>query len=182
MDYRQSKPRHEGCYQSGNPDGDGVGQPMGMFHPKSGIPVCEVGQATPAGQFTLMDLIQLKFEIPMQWQDGCVWLLNQRTAALLFSMSDAMGRPIFSVLPERAPGFMLAGSPVILCSWLPDVGPGATPILYGNLKQTYTIVDRRALTLQVDPYSAGWCSLYKFDCRLGGNVTCPNSSRLLRIR
>ena len=52
--------------------GDGVGQPMGMFHPKSGIPVCEVGQATPAGQFTWMGLIQLKFEIPMQWQDGCV--------------------------------------------------------------------------------------------------------------
>jgi HK97 family phage major capsid protein len=162
--------------------GNGVGQPLGLFDPKSGIPVCEVGLATPVGQFTWMDLIQLRCEIPMQWQDGCVWLMNQRTAALLFSMSDANSRPIFSVLPERAPAFMLAGSPVILCSWLPDVAHGSTPILYGNLKQTYTIVDRRALTLQIDDYSAGYCRLYKFDCRIGGNVTCPNSSRLLRIR
>jgi HK97 family phage major capsid protein len=162
--------------------GSGVGEPMGIFNPKSGIPVCEVGLATPPGQFGWPDLVQLKFELPMQWQDGAVFLMNQRTAALAFTLSDAMSRPIFSVLPERAPGFMIAGSPVILCSWLPDVAPGSTPILYGNLKETYTIVDRQALTLQIDPYTAGFCRLYKFECRLGGSPTCPNSSRLLRIR
>lgn len=65
---------------------------------------------------------------------------------------------------------------------MPDVAAGATPVLFGNLRQTYTIVDRRALTLQIDPYTAGFCTLFKWDARIGGGITCPNASRLLRIR
>jgi hypothetical protein len=37
-------------------------------------------------------------------------------------------------------------------------------------------------TLVTDPFSAGWCTLYKFDCRIGAAVTCPNAVRLLKIR
>ena len=108
--------------------------------------------------------------------------MNSRTAALLFTMSDAAARPLFSALPERAPAFTFAGSPIIICTWMPDVGPGATPVLFGNLKQTYMLVDRKALTMDVDRYTAGFCTLFKFECRIGGAITCPNASRLLRIR
>ena len=163
-------------------NGNGVGQPLGFLNPAAGIPICDVSPITQPSQFAIADLVMLKFEIPMSLQDGCVWLINQRTAALLFTMSDAIGRPLLTALPERAPGFVLAGSPIVLCSWMPNVEPGSTPILFGNLKATYMIVDRRALTMTVDPYRAGWCTLFKFDCRLGGSVTCPNASRLLRIK
>jgi hypothetical protein len=44
-------------------------------------------------------------EIPQQWMDGSVYLMNSRTAALLFTMSDAAARPLFAALPERAPAF-----------------------------------------------------------------------------
>ena len=37
-------------------------------------------------------------------------------------------------------------------------------------------------TMVTDPYSAGFCTLFKFDCRIGGTVTCSNAARLLRIR
>jgi hypothetical protein len=32
------------------------------------------------------------------------------------------------------PGFALAGSPIVIVSQLPDVMPGSTPVLFGNLK------------------------------------------------
>ena len=128
-----------------------------------------------------MDLLQLKMEIPPQWMDGSVYLMNSRTAALLFTMSDASMRPLFSALPERAPAFTFAGSPIILCTWMPDVAPGATPVLFDNLRQTYTIVDRKAVTMDVDRYTAGFCTLFRFEARLGGAITCPNASRLPRI-
>jgi HK97 family phage major capsid protein len=121
-------------------------------------------------------------EIPPQWQDGSVFLMNSRTAALLMTMSDAMARPLFSALPERAPGFTFAGSPIIICTWMPNVEPGSCPILFGNLRQTYTLVDRRAVTMQVDPYSGGYCTIFRFEARCGGATTCPNASRLLRIK
>jgi hypothetical protein len=63
--------------------GDGVGKPLGILHPNSGIPICDVSVATQPGQFQWQDLVMLKFEIPMQWQDGCSFLMNQRTTALL---------------------------------------------------------------------------------------------------
>jgi HK97 family phage major capsid protein len=161
---------------------DGVGKPMGLLNPQSAVPICETAAATAPGQFSWQDLVMLKWEIPMQWQAGSNFYMNQRTAALLFSMSDTTGRPLLTALPERQPGFMLAGSPIVIVSQLPDVAPGATPVMYGNLQAAYTVVDRRAVTMLVDPYSAGWCSLFKFEARLGGACTCSNAVRLLRIR
>ena len=65
---------------------------------------------------------------------------------------------------------------------MPNVAPGSTPILFGDLRRTYTIVTRKNPTISVDPYSAGFCVLYKAEARCGGGVMCPNSSRLLRIK
>jgi HK97 family phage major capsid protein len=120
----------------------------------------------------------------MQWQDRCSYLMNQRTFALLQTMSSAEGRPLFGPTGTNTPGtgFQFGGSPVNIVSQMPDVPPDATPVAYGNWKRTYLIVTRKLPTLQVDPYSAGFCRLYKFEARIGGATTCPNSARLLRIR
>ncbi len=162
--------------------GDGVGKPLGLLNQSSGIPVCETSPVTPAGQFSWQDLVILKFEVPMQWQAGASYLMNQRTFALLLTMSDSAQRPIWGQLPGGLPGFTLAGSPINIATQMPDVQPGSTPIAFGDWKQTYMIAERRGVTMEVDPYSAGWCTLFKFSARIGGATTCPNSARLLRIR
>jgi HK97 family phage major capsid protein len=77
---------------------------------------------------------------------------------------------------------MIAGSPIQIVTWMPDVAAGALAIAFGNWQQTYTIVTRKATTMTADPYSAGFCMLYRFEARVGGGVLCPNSARLLRIR
>ena len=120
----------------------------------------------------------------MQWQDGSAFYVNQRTFALLQTMSSADGRPLFGATGTASPGtgFAFGGSPIRIVSQLPDVAPGATPILFGNLSAAYLLVWRRAVTMLTDPYSAGWCTLFKFESRVGGSVLCPNAMRLLRIR
>jgi len=65
---------------------------------------------------------------------------------------------------------------------MPDVAPGSLPVAYGNWNLVYMVVNRKAVTMQQDPYSAGFCVLYKFESRIGGGVVCPNAARLLRIR
>ena len=47
-----------------------VGKPLGLLNPKSGIPICETSAETPPGQFSLQDLVMLKFELPLQWHNG----------------------------------------------------------------------------------------------------------------
>jgi hypothetical protein len=41
------------------------------------------------------------------------------------------------------------------------------------------VVNRKGVTLQQDPFSAGFCVLEKFEARIGGGVVCPNGARLL---
>jgi hypothetical protein len=54
--------------------GDGLGKPLGILNPASGIPVCDCGDNTPAGQVTWQDLIMLKYSVPVQYQGGrCVF-------------------------------------------------------------------------------------------------------------
>ena len=56
--------------------GDGVSKPLGILHPRSGIPVCETAPSTPAGQFDWRDLVQLKYEVPVEWHRGSSFLLR----------------------------------------------------------------------------------------------------------
>src|SRR5262249_49082477 len=143
--------------------GDGIGKPLGLLNPQSGIPICDVSPATPPGQFAWQDLIQLAFDIPMQWHAGASFLMNQRTAALMLTRSDGMGKPLLQSMQgvQDAPRWTIAGFPVFIVSQMPNVEPGSTPIAFGNWKQTYLIVTRKDPTIQIDPYTAGYCLLYK---------------------
>jgi HK97 family phage major capsid protein len=83
-------------------------------------------------------------EIPQQWMNGAVYLMSSRTLALLFTMSDTSTRPLFSALPERGPGFSFAGSPIFISSWMPDVQPGATPVLFViSSRRTPWLIEKR---------------------------------------
>jgi len=39
---------------------------------------------------------------------------------------------------------------------MPDVAPGATPIYFGNPRQTFLLIIRGALTMQRDDLTLGW--------------------------
>src|SRR5215813_8254230 len=169
--------------------GDGFGGPMGILNPAAGIPIVETGEHTPPGEFRWQDLVALRWQVPMMFGDEGAYLLNQNTWGLISTMSDAAGRPIMTVSattvappPVTASPFLINGRPVIISTQMPDPMPGATPVAYGNWTQTYMVVNRKAVTMQHDPFSAGFCVLMKFESRVGGAVVCPNAARLLRIR
>jgi len=162
--------------------GDGFGKPMGILNPAAGIPIVETAAATPAGVFSWQDLVMMRWQVPLNFQDGGAYIMNANTWAMCSTMSDANGRPIMVAGPTEEAPFLLNGRPVVLNNLMPDVAAGATPVAFGNWNQTYTIVNRRGVTVQNDPFSAGWCNLFKFDARIGGTVVCPNAARLLRIR
>jgi len=161
--------------------GDGAGKPMGILNPAAGIPICDVSANTPAGQFTWQDLIMLKWQVPMQWHSGGKYLMNQKTFGLTLTMSDALGRPIMIATPQDNGSYIVNGSGVQVVTQMPDVAPGATPVAWGNWQQVYMIVYRKSVTMQQDPYSAGFCILYKFESRVGGGIICPLAARLMRI-
>jgi HK97 family phage major capsid protein len=132
--------------------------------------------------FDWRDLIALKWSVPLQFHPGGTFWCNQRTWALALTMSDAVGRPLMIQDPTEPSKFSINGSPVIIVNTLPDVAPGALPWAFGNWKEAYMLANRKAVTMQQDAYSAGFCTLWKWEARVGGGVLCPNAARFLRIR
>ena len=123
---------------------------MGILNPQAGIPIAETGSGTPAGQFSWQDLVMLRWQVPMSLQGDGAYLMNQHTWALCSTMSDANGRPIMTVAPTEVAPFLLGAVPVVVANQMPDVAPGATPVAYGNWKQAYTVVNRKAVTMTQD--------------------------------
>jgi len=72
---------------------------MGILNPNAGIPILDTSPSTPAGQVTWQDLVQLKWDIPIQWHSEGMYLMNQRTWALIATMSDAIAPPENIELP-----------------------------------------------------------------------------------
>jgi len=163
--------------------GDGMGKPQGILHPSAGIPICNTSPSTPQDQWTYQDLAALKWQLDPQYAQRATFLMNNVTLGLCMSMSDAIGRPLWSDTPAtdgRVGGrWMINGSPVEVVSQMPDPVPGNTPILVADLGSLYQVVRRRGLTFSSEP--AGWCTVFKFSQRIGGSVVCPNAGRLLRI-
>lgn len=162
--------------------GDGAGKPLGLLNRRSGIQVCEVADATAPGAITWQDLVALKYQVPMQFHAGARYLMNQNTFGYLLTLSDAGGRPIMIASPREDGQLVLFGSPVNIVTQMPNIGAGNTPVGFGNWNEAYMIVNRKAVTMQIDPYSAGFCILYKFEARVGGNVICPLAARFLRTK
>jgi HK97 family phage major capsid protein len=163
--------------------GSGVGKPQGILHQSSEIPVCDTSPNTPVGQIDWRDLVMLAWQVPMQWMGpGASYLMNQSTFSLLLTMSDALGRPLLLPAVTSPGAFVLSGFPIMICTQFPDCIPGATPVAFENWPQTYSLVTRKAVQMQIDDYSAGFCRLYKWEARIGGSVTCSRSARLLRVK
>jgi hypothetical protein len=68
----------------------------------------------------------------------------------------------------------------LFTSQMADLMPGSIPIAYGNWKKAYTVVWRRAVALQIDPYCANFCTLFKAKASVGV-YDLPEPGRLLRI-
>src|SRR5262249_42227746 len=160
--------------------GSGVGQPQGLL--TGGVPRCLTSPLTPPGSVTWQDAFQLMMQLPAEWHDGAVYLANQNAIAMMMTWSTADGRPIFASMIENRPALRLFGWPLIPCSQFPNIERGAIPLIALNPRAAYTLVTRRSTSLQVDPYSFGYCTGFKFDTRVGGACTCPNAARALVIQ
>jgi HK97 family phage major capsid protein len=83
--------------------GDGLSKPLGFLHPAAGIPVCEPSASTLPIQFSWQDLVNLKYEIPLQWHANGRYFMNQLTLALILTMSVSDGRQLLTGLIEGLP-------------------------------------------------------------------------------
>ncbi|TVQ55945.1 MAG: phage major capsid protein [Rhodobacteraceae bacterium] len=127
------------------------------------------------------DVVDLVYSLGARYRANGAFLMNSKTAGTLRKMKDADGRFLWHESLSCGEPSRLLGYPVITCEAMPDIGPGATAIAFGDFRAGYTIAERPDLRILRDPFSAKPHVQFYASARVGGAVTDFAAIKLLRF-
>jgi len=164
--------------------GDGAGKPEGILQ-AAGLAETVSGSAASiadaGGQAN--GLIDLYHDLKTGYALQGWWLLNRATLGEVRKLKDAQGNYIWQ--PGLASGIpnTILGQPYLEVPDMPDVAAGAIPIIFGDVRRAYTIVDRIHLSILRDPFTQAANGNVRFIARrrVGGQVVLGEAIRKLKI-
>ena len=169
--------------------GDGNMKPKGILdHPqaaqKDGVRpygTLELVQTATAGTLDADDLIKLMYTLKGAHRGNARWMLNRASLAVVRTLKDGGGRYLWlPTLAEGQPATIL-GYPISENEDMVDVGAGGIPIMFGDFKRTYTIVDRMGIRILRDPYINKPFVHFYTTKRVGGMLRDSESLKLLSV-
>lgn len=98
-------------------------------------------------------LIDLIYGLKKGYRNGATFMLNSLTLATVRKWKDSDGNYIWQPSLQMNQPSLLLGYGVTENEDMPDVGAGAFPLIFGNFKRAYTIVDRFGIRTLRDPYT-----------------------------
>lgn len=169
-------------------DGNGTDKPSGMLSgtlstdDDSTRTFGEIQKmvAAAVGAITGDELIDLQTSLATKYQNFAVWLMNAKTWALIRKLKDSDGNYLVGSLADGAQPSLL-GKPVWLWENMEDATVGNVPIIYGNIKKAYRIVDRSGVRILVDPYTSKPLVLYYATARQTAAVIEDRALKVLEM-
>jgi HK97 family phage major capsid protein len=146
--------------------GNGVTQPEGLLTNADIVEVVS-GNAT---LLTADGIINLFHELPEPYAVQATWVMRRKTVGDIRKFKDSQGQYLWQpALGEKSPSTIL-GQTYREAIDMPLVGAGTYPILFGDFKSGYVIVDRQGIRVLRDPYSAKPFVEFYTTRRVGGQV------------
>lgn len=160
--------------------GNGVGKPEGIL---SHADVLETNSGSAAAIGSADGLIQLYHDVKTGYAVQGWWLLNRATLGDVRKLKDAQNNYVWQPgLASGVPNTIL-GQPYLEVPDMPDVAANATPIVFGDIRRAYTIVDRVTLSILRDPFTQATNGNIRFIARrrVGGQVVLAEAIRKLKV-
>ncbi len=164
--------------------GNGSGKPEGLLQNT------DVGETVSGSAASIADatgqangLVDLYHDLKTGYALQGWWLLNRATLGEIRKMKDSQNNYIWQPgLANGVPNTIL-GQPYLEVPDMPDVAAGATPIVFGDLRRAYTIVDRISLSILRDPFTQATSGNVRFIARrrVGGQVVLGEAIRKLKV-
>ena len=171
--------------------GDGIGKPRGFLnHSAVAQPAWAWGNlgyvpTGNAGDFATTNasdaIVDLVYALGAAYRANASFVMNSKTAGAVRKMKDADGRFLWSDGLAAAQPARLMGYPVMIAEDMPDIGPDAFAIAFGDFRAGYTIADRPDLRVLRDPFSAKPHVLFYATKRVGGDVSDFAAIKLLKF-
>lgn len=169
--------------------GDGTNKPYGVLtyvtgaanaarHPWGDIKVTNSGHAT---LFTTDGLVGAVYELPAMYEPNAKFFLNRSSLGALRKLKDGQGNYIWQPTYVAGQPSTLLGRPVVDVPDMPNVGAGNIAALFGDMRETYLIVDRIGVRILRDPYTNKPYVCFYVTKRTGGGVQNPDSMKGIKI-
>jgi len=153
--------------------GDGSGEPEGIMQNTS-IPSVVTGNASA---LTADGIINAFYTLPEQFARNATWALKRQTLGTIRTFKDGSGNYLWQpALGELSPATIL-GRPYIECPDMPAVGASAYPVIIGDFRAGYTILDHQDIQIIRDPYTLASYGVIRFVANkaVGGAVVNANA-------
>lgn len=161
--------------------GSGANQPEGLLT-NSKVPSIATGTASTMP--TTADVfVTTYYDLPELYAPNAKWYMRRISVRDVRLLKDSTGNYIWEKsIAVGAPATIL-GAPIVEFPDLPLVGAGTTPILFGDMKRTYIIVDRINFVVKrlLEAGAKQGIIEYIIRRRVGGQVLLPNAMRKIRV-
>jgi HK97 family phage major capsid protein len=160
--------------------GSGVGKPEGILTSSS---VGEVISGA-ASSITADSLIELFFALKDAYARNASWLLKRSTLKTIRQFKDGQGQYLWQ------PGIAGTATPATILDRpyreavdMPDVAANAFPIVFGDIRRGYTIVDRIQINIQRlnELHALDGQVGFLARKRVGGQVTLAEAIKKLKV-
>lgn len=169
--------------------GDGVNKPTGILtyvtgganasvHPFGAIQLIASGLAAALSADAIVSLI---YSLPQEYQAAARFALNRNTARIIRLLKDGQGNYLWQPSFVAGQPSTVAGYPLTEAAAMPDVAANAVPILFGDFKRTYVVIDRTGVRVLRDPFTNKPFVSFYTTKRVGGGLLNPEPMRGLRI-
>lgn len=169
--------------------GDGVKKPAGILtyvtgganaakHPFGAIKAINSGAAASISSDAVLDLI---YGLPKKYRQNAQFLTNNLTIATLRKLKDGDGNYLWQPSAQAGQPATFHGYGLAEDENMPDVAANALPMLFGDFKRGYLIIDRMGVRVLRDPYTKKPYVLFYTTKRVGGGVQNPECLRALKV-
>ncbi|MEX2520483.1 MAG: phage major capsid protein [Paracoccaceae bacterium] len=172
-------------------NGDGANQPTGFLTygalANDGWAWGSLGYVATgtAGDFSASDpsdaIVDLIYALGAEYRVNAVFVMNSKTAGAVRKMKDSDGRFLWAESLASGQPARLMGYAVVISEDMPDIGPDAMAVAFGDFGAGYTIAERPDMRVMRDPFSAKPHVLFYASKRIGGDVTDFSAIKLLKF-
>tara|TARA_Y100001973_G_scaffold17831_3_gene26007 strand:+ start:281 stop:1504 length:1224 start_codon:yes stop_codon:yes gene_type:complete len=161
--------------------GTAANQPEG-FMTNASVGETNSGNGTA---LTANGLIDLYSAVKTDYARNGIFMFNRATLGAIRKLVDSNGSYVFQAgfsLQAGVPNTIL-GQPYVEAPDMADVGAGAFPVVFGDFRRAYLIVDRIALAILRDPFTQAATGTIRYIARrrVGGQVVLAEAIRKQKV-
>jgi HK97 family phage major capsid protein len=169
--------------------GDGVNKPFGLLSHVAGQPQAArhpwgaIASLTSgaAAAFTTDKVVDTMYALPAIYTPNAKFYTNRSSLGAIRKLKDGQGNYIWQPTFVAGQPSTLVGYPVVDMPDMPNATAGQIAMLFGDMRETYLVIDRIGFRILRDPYTNKPYICFYCTKRVGGGVKNPDAMKAIII-